>query len=91
VDSTRKIHDALTISLGTMLGSASLYYLHRRHGSQEDNLSIGTLLAALFWASMGTSFLFPGSNGLESEFPQLIPGIKACGSTNGSQADSSSP
>jgi hypothetical protein len=71
-----KFHDALTISLGAMLGSGSLYYLHRRRGSHEDNRDIGTLLPALFWAGLGTSFLYPGAEGLESEFPRLVPRVK---------------
>jgi hypothetical protein len=71
-----KFHDALTISLGTMLGSASLYFLHRRRGSREDNRDVGTLLPALFWAGLGTSAFFPGAEGLESEFPHLVPRVK---------------
>lgn len=71
-----KFHDALTISVGMLLGSASLYYLGRRGGSPRDNRRIGALLPAVFWAAMGLSFLFPGAKGLESEFPELIPRVR---------------
>jgi hypothetical protein len=71
-----KFHDALTISVGGLLGCTSLYYLARRDGSPRDNSTIGALLPALFWGAMGASFLFPGAKGLEAEFPELIPRVK---------------
>lgn len=71
-----RFHDALTISLGTMLGSTSLYYLCRHHGSSEDGRDVGALLPALFWGALGSSFLFPGAKGMESEFPHLVPRVR---------------
>lgn len=63
-----RFHDAQTISLAALLGGGGLYALHRR-----DDAAAGAALPALFWASMASAFLYPGTGGLQAEFPELIP------------------
>lgn len=70
-----KFHDAQTIALGSLLGGTGLYFLLRR-GTSVRAVSLGTLLPALFWASQGASFGFPGAKGLEAEFPEFVPRIR---------------
>lgn len=65
-----RFHDAQTISLAALLGGG-LYALHRR-----DDAATGAALPALFWASMASAFLYPGTGGLQAEFPELIPRIR---------------
>jgi hypothetical protein len=69
-----RFHDAFTISLGAMLGLLALFFLRR--GSDRRDLAIGAALPAIFWASQGASFTFPGAEGLESEFPQYVPRVR---------------
>ena len=69
-----RFHDAMTISLGALLGGSALVVL-ARPGSSGDVL-LGAALPAMFWGSMGASFLFPGAEGLESEFPELLPRVR---------------
>jgi len=71
-----KFHDALSIILGSLLGVSGLYFLCRRSGHPENNLALGTLLPAFFWAAQGASFVFPGAEGFESEFPEKVPRVK---------------
>jgi hypothetical protein len=68
-----KFHDAWSILLGTGLGGFSLYLLWRRGTDPELELSLGAGLTALFWAGQAGSYLFPGTAGMESEFPHLLP------------------
>jgi hypothetical protein len=30
----------------------------------------------MFWVAQGASFAFPGAEGLEAEFPELVPRVK---------------
>lgn len=68
-----RFHDAQTISTGALLGAAGLLAL--RQGEQGTLPAL--LLLAVFWASMGAAFLYPGTAGLQAEFPHLIP--RVCG------------
>ena len=68
-----RFHDAMTIALGTGLGGSALYLL--RDGADEREIAIGAALPALFWASLGAAFTFPGTAGLEAEFPQYVPRV----------------
>lgn len=70
-----RFHDAQTISMGALLGTAGLVALHGPSASHADNTAAGALLPAFFWGSMGTAFAFPGAEGLQSEFPERIPRI----------------
>lgn len=81
-----KFHDALTISVGALLGGGGIYFL-RRSGNNLNNrssrkdrdrdldLALGAALPAVFWASQGLAFAYPGTRGLEAEFPQYVPRI----------------
>jgi hypothetical protein len=71
-----KFHDAWTISVGSLLGSAGLYYLLRNGDNPREDLQVGILLPSIFWAAQGLSFNFPGAKGLEAEFPHLVPKVK---------------
>ena len=69
-----RFHDAMTIALGTGLGGSALYLL--RSGADRREVAVGAALPALFWASMGAAFAFPGTAGLEAEFPQYVPRVR---------------
>lgn len=71
-----KFHDALTISLGVLMGSSSLYFLRDAAAGRASDRDVGTLLPAMFWGAQGAAFLFPGAEGLQSEFPNRVPRIK---------------
>jgi hypothetical protein len=71
-----RFHDAMTITLGSMLGVSSLYFLHRQDRDPELDLAVGALLPSFFWAAQGAAFTFPGTGGLQAEFPQLVPRIR---------------
>jgi hypothetical protein len=71
-----RFHDAMTISLGSMLGATSLYFLHRQHRDPQEDLVLAALLPALFWTAQAAAFAFPGTGGLQAEFPQLVPRIR---------------
>lgn len=68
-----RFHDAQTISLSALLGTGGLFFLRR--GGDERDLALGALLPALFWVSLGASFRFPGAEGLQAEFPELVPRV----------------
>ena len=34
-------------------------------------------MPSFFWVSQGASFLFPGAEGLEAEFPEKAPEVKS--------------
>lgn len=69
-----RFHDAMTIALGAGLGGTALYLL--RDTAHEREVALGAALPALFWTSMGAAFAFPGTAGLEAEFPQYVPRVK---------------
>lgn len=71
-----KFHDAMTITLGAFLGSASLYFLARRSFDPKLDTALSALLPSMFWAAQGISFLYPRAKGMEAEFPQLVPSVK---------------
>jgi uncharacterized protein DUF6640 len=71
-----RFHDAMTITLGSLLGGTSLYFLHRQHRDPQGDLTLAALLPAMFWAAQGAAFAFPGAGGLQAEFPQLVPRIR---------------
>ncbi len=45
-------------------------------GRADRSIALGALLPSLFWATQIGSFLFPGAEGLEAEFPEKVPKIK---------------
>ena len=56
-----RFHDALTITLGSLLGLCGLYFLVGRRGERSDSdLALGALLPSIFWVAQGASFAFPG-------------------------------
>jgi hypothetical protein len=71
-----RFHDAMTITLGSLLGASSLYFLHRQHRDPQEDLALAALLPALFWAAQAAAFAFPGARGLQDEFPQLVPRVR---------------
>jgi hypothetical protein len=70
-----KFHDAWTILLGAGLGGLAIHLLWRRGSDPELELALGAGLPALFWAGQGGSYLFPGTAGMESEFPGVLPRV----------------
>jgi hypothetical protein len=70
-----RFHDAQSILLGSLLGASGLYFLRRRSENPEKDLALGALLPSFFWISQGASFLFPGAEGLEAEFPEKVPKV----------------
>jgi hypothetical protein len=71
-----KFHDALSIALGALLGACGLYFLCRKGKDPQTDVALGALLPSLFWTAQGTSFAFPGAEGLEAEFPEKVPCVK---------------
>jgi hypothetical protein len=71
-----KFHDAQSILLGSFLGAGGLYLLWRRGEHPESDLALGALLPAFFWMAQGASFILPGAEGLEAEFPEKVPRIR---------------
>lgn len=74
-----KFHDAMTISLGLMLGSSALYLLHTRGGNSQYKLQLRSALPAFFWGSMLVAGMFPNAESLESEFPEYVPKLVGYG------------
>jgi hypothetical protein len=66
----------MTITLGSLLGGTSLYFLHRQHRDAQEDMALAAMLPALFWVAQGAAFVFLGAGGLEAEFPQLVPRIR---------------
>jgi hypothetical protein len=82
-----RFHDALTITLGSLLGLCGLYFLVGRRGERSDSdLALGALLPSIFWVAQGASFAFPGAEGLEASSPRRCPAWEAFGSTSASPA-----
>ena len=72
-----RFHDAMTIALGSLLGSCGLYFLLRGRGKDpHTDVALGALLPSMFWVAQGASFAFPGAEGLEAEFPEMAPRVK---------------
>ena len=72
-----RFHDALTITLGSLLGLCGLYFLVGRRGERSDSdLVLGALLPSIFWVAQGASFAFPGAEGFEAEFPEKVPRVE---------------
>jgi hypothetical protein len=71
-----RFHDAMTISLSALLGAGGLYALNRSSTDPDRDTTLGAVLPAAFWASMGAAFAYPGAQGLEAEFPHLVPRIQ---------------
>ena len=71
-----KFHGALTIILGSLLGANGLSLLRRKGEDPARDLALGALLPSLFWIAQGASFVFPGAEGFEAEFPEKVPRIK---------------
>jgi hypothetical protein len=71
-----RFHDAMTIATGALLGAGGLYALNRKSPDPGRDTAVGALLPAFFWASMGAAFAFPGAQGLQSEFPHLVPRVR---------------
>lgn len=67
-----RFHDAQSI----LLGSGGLYFLRKSGGRPGRNLALGALLPSLLWLAQAGSFLFPGTEGLEAEFPEKVPRIR---------------
>lgn len=55
-----KYHNAQTMSLGTLLGAAGLFFTWRRAGDAFTNLLAANLFLAIIWFSQIMAFLFPG-------------------------------
>jgi hypothetical protein len=71
-----RFHDAMTISLGALLGAGGLYALNHPSTDPDRDTTLGAALPATFWVSMGAAFAYPGAQGLEAEFPDLVPRIR---------------
>lgn len=71
-----RFHDAQTIAMGALLGAGGLFALNSTGPHHDRNAGLGALLPSFFWASMGAAFAFPGAQGLQSEFPDLVPRVR---------------
>ncbi|MCM3487103.1 DUF6640 family protein [Kocuria rosea] len=71
-----RFHDAQTVAMGALLGLGGLCALNRKGSAPQGDTAMGALLPAFFWASMGAAFAFPGAEGLQSEFPEVVPRVR---------------
>jgi hypothetical protein len=71
-----KYHDAQTILLGSLLGASALYFLRKKGKDPERDLALGALMPSFFWVAQGMSFVFPGAEGFEAEFPEKVPRVR---------------
>ncbi|WP_194832130.1 DUF6640 family protein [Nocardia sp. XZ_19_369] len=67
-----KFHDAITISLATILGGLALIYLWRP-GYGQERLAAGALFAGVWWAGAACAFLFPGASHRDAQFAADVP------------------
>ena len=67
-----RFHDAQTIALG----SRGLHFLYRRGVDPHADVALGALLPSLFWVAQWASFAFPGAEGVEAEFPEVVLRVK---------------
>jgi hypothetical protein len=67
-----RFHDALTITLGSLLGVGRLYFLEKKDPGR--NLALGTLLPSLFWIAQGLASFFPELKGSRPSFRRRFPG-----------------
>jgi hypothetical protein len=70
-----KFHDALSISMASMNGMASLYLLYVREGNEDQRIKLAAIISGIPCLAMALSYAFPGAKGLEAEFPKLVPKI----------------
>jgi hypothetical protein len=65
-----KFHNGQTMSMGFLLGAATMYYLWRpvRAESAKDNLQIVTIFANLYWITQLSAILYPGTLLMDPEF-----------------------
>ena len=71
-----RFHDAMTIAVAALLGAGGLYALNRKGPDPDRDTTMGALLPAVFWTSMSAAFAFPGTQGLQAEFPHLVPRVR---------------
>jgi hypothetical protein len=62
--------------LGSLLGSCGLCFLHRRGKDPHADVALGALLPSLFWVAQAASSAFPGAEGVEAEFPEMVPRVR---------------
>ncbi|WP_458117021.1 DUF6640 family protein [Arthrobacter sp. D2-10] len=71
-----RFHDAQTVAMGALLGLGGLWVLNRKGSAPQRDIAMGALLPAFFWASMGAAIGFPGTGGLQTEFPETVPRVR---------------
>lgn len=76
-----KFHNGQTMSMGLLLGLATLYYLFRSSSSraiERESLHTATLFASLYWVTQLSAVLYPGSLPEDPEFGDGFPQAYLC-------------
>ncbi|MCJ1471777.1 hypothetical protein MMC13_000418 [Lambiella insularis] len=70
-----RFHNGQTMSLGLLLGAASLYYAYRPvpAAAKADSLFTAALLASLYWVAGLSAILYPGTAWVDPEFGTGAP------------------
>ncbi|UJF25708.1 DUF6640 family protein [Planococcus sp. 107-1] len=63
-----KFHDAMSITLGAFLGTASLYFLSRKTFDSHQDIQLSALLPSMYWAAQGVSFFYRKHPGWKLNF-----------------------
>ena len=66
------------MSMGLLLGLATLYYTYRSRPSglaKKDDYFTAAIFGSLYWITGLTAILYPGSKGVDPEFGEGFPQI----------------
>ena len=70
-----KFHDFVSDMAGVYCGLAALFYLFRRGARSPDDLQFAVVVQTIFWISLLSGFLWPGTGGTASEHPEFVPKV----------------
>jgi hypothetical protein len=73
-----KFHNGQTMSMGLLLGLATLYYTYRSRPSglaKKDDYFTAAIFGSLYWITGLSAILYPGSKGMDPEFGEGFPQV----------------
>lgn len=71
-----KFHNGQTMSLGLLLGLATLYYTFRKSSTvaaRKDSLRTAAIFGSVYWISGLSAILYPGTLAIDPEFGEGFP------------------
>jgi hypothetical protein len=84
-----KFHNGQTMSMGMLLGLATLYYTWRedptpksgaKDGREGDSVRVATIFASLYYVAGLAAWFFPGALAVDPEFGEGFPQLYIFGS-----------